>query len=204
MRAAHWRIHQNLLAQAAEQAHITAASSVRESHGSQAMPILSLLRHAKAAQPVAGQLDFDRGLTERGRKDVARMAHSVARAAPDLALVSSSVRTRETWEIVAREAGLAPGLMTERALYLCRADAMVARLREIPDEFGSVVVVGHNPCLHEVALWLGGVDDGRAMADLRVKFPTAALATFEVEASWAKLGPDRARLERFVTPRGLD
>jgi phosphohistidine phosphatase len=168
------------------------------------MPTLSLLRHAKAAQAVAGQGDFDRALTERGRRDADRMSHLVARMTPDLALVSSAARTRETWEIVARALDPAPTVFVERELYLCRAEAVISRLQELPDDFASVVVVGHNPCMQEVALWLGEGDSGRAMTDIRTKFPTAALAIFDIQPGWSSLGPKRARLERFVTPRELD
>jgi phosphohistidine phosphatase len=168
------------------------------------MPTLCLLRHAKAAQATFGQEDFDRPLTERGRRDAEAMGPLVTALRPSLALVSPAVRTRETWGIAGRDLSPAPAIANERSLYLCRAEALVERLTEIPDTVETVIVVGHNPCLQEVALWLSQNGTGAATAELRSKFPTAAFASFAVEPGWAKLSPKRARLDRFVTPKELE
>jgi phosphohistidine phosphatase len=167
------------------------------------MPTLSLLRHAKAAQPLPGQDDFDRPLTGRGRNDAQLMAPVLAGQKPVIALVSAAARTRETWEIAGREIRPAPALLIERALYLCPGDALVARLRELPDDAASAVLVGHNPGIHDAALWLAGHSGGQVLADLKSGFPTAALAVFSIDGGWADLAPASARLDRYVTARSL-
>ena len=169
------------------------------------MAVLSLLRHAKAAHPLVGQQDFDRSLTERGRNDAAWVGNILATLAPDLAFVSPARRTRETWEIAGRGIAPAPDLMLEENLYLCNPPQLIARLRQIPANTSSVIVVGHNPCMQEVALWLGRRSKGPALAGVREKFPAAALAIFDLpDSTWGQLAPEQAVLRRFVTPHMID
>jgi phosphohistidine phosphatase len=164
------------------------------------MPTLCLLRHARAAHPSRGQQDFDRRLTERGRGEAAGIAPVLAGLAPDLALVSAAARTCETWEIASCDIQPSPRLSIESDLYLGGAEELLARLRAISDAVASVVVVSHNPGLHELAMWLGGGSAGPDLTEMRRKFPTAALAVFTVEPGWAKLTPGRANLSRFLAP----
>lgn len=166
------------------------------------MPVLFLFRHAKAAQPLAGQQDFDRPLTERGQTDAASVGKILAGQGIDLALVSASCRTRETWEIAGREIVPPPALSIEQDLYLCRSTKLITRLRQIPANVQNVLAVGHNPCTQEVALWLARNAKKQASAEIRDNFPTAALAIFDLEGDgWDGLGPERATLRRFVTPK---
>jgi phosphohistidine phosphatase len=169
------------------------------------MPFLTFLRHAKAAQPLPGQKDFDRKLTERGRNDAARMGKLLVDLKLDLVLVSAAVRTVETWEIASGAFEQPPEPVIEPSLYLCRAGQMIERLHAIPAETQSVLVVGHNPYIQEVALWLAGKSKGPEVNQMREKYPTAALATFKVDgAGWSELSTKTVTLERFVIPRSLD
>lgn len=166
------------------------------------MAVLSLLRHAKAAQPLAGQQDFDRPLTERGRSDAAWAGKILLAFKPSLALVSAARRTRETWEIASREISSAPTLALEQELYLCSPTQLVARLQSVPATVRSVVAVGHNPCIHEIALWLARSAEEPDVAIMRGKFPTAALAIFDLrDGGWSRLNPESVALRRFVTPK---
>ena len=91
----------------------------------------------------------------------------------------------------------------ERALYGASADALIARLQRLPAECGSVLVIGHNPGLHELALELARPRPEREA--LAAKFPTAALATLELQIDrWRELGPGAAELTAFVRPRDLE
>jgi phosphohistidine phosphatase len=150
---------------------------------------LILLRHGKAeATPAAGGGDFERGLTARGRRESAIIGRMLAEGGfrPDLVLVSTARRAMETWEQAAPafpQARMAP----MRELYHAGPAALAEAARERP---GVVMIVGHNPGLHEFALMLAG---GRA-GPLAGGFPTAAAAVFNGEA-------DGMALERFLTPR---
>ena len=168
------------------------------------MPTLFLFRHAKAAQPLPGQPDFDRSLTERGRNDAATMGKLLTDQAIELALVSASCRTRETWDIASAEIASPPSVSIERDLYLCSSVRLMARLRQVPNTIKAIIAVGHNPCTQEVAFWLASQAAPRQAEQIRDNFPTAALAIFDLDgADWDRLGPEHVRLRRFVTPRLL-
>ena len=121
---------------------------------------------------------------------------------PDLVLCSTAVRARETLERI-EPALRGQAASVERALYGATADALIARLRQLPTECGSVLVIGHNPGLQDLALELARPRPEREA--LAAKFPTAALATLEARIdSWRELGPGTADLVAFVRPRDLE
>jgi phosphohistidine phosphatase len=167
------------------------------------MTSLILFRHAKAAQPLPDQQDFDRALTERGQNDAAAMGRLLSGHAVDLALVSPACRTRETWDIAASAIAAAPRPTLEPALYLCGAATLIARLRQVPAAVRNVISVGHNPCTQEVAFWLARNSDKHQAQEIRDNFPTAAMAIFDIEGGWDRLAPEHAVLRRFVTPKTL-
>jgi phosphohistidine phosphatase len=165
---------------------------------------LYLLRHAKSSWNQPELADHDRPLSGRGRRAAAAMAHHMAeqRIVPELVLCSTALRTRETYERM--QAALAPApVHYERRLYAASADDLLERLRALPDQTGSVLVIGHNPAIEELALQLARPSPERD--DLAAKFPTAALATLELTgARWHDLRPGCATLIAFARPRDLD
>jgi phosphohistidine phosphatase len=159
------------------------------------MQRLILLRHGKAESVAATGGDFERGLTERGRSDAALMGRVLADAgmAPDLALVSAARRTRETWTEAA-PAFPAARCEISRTLYLASCEQLAQLVDGVAEAVTSLMIVGHNPGLHEFALSLLG----RAALDqnpLAGAFPTAAAAVFRMDGAG---GP---RFERFFMPR---
>lgn len=152
------------------------------------MDRLILMRHGKAEQHAASGGDFERALAPRGQNDAAVMAQVLAQAglAPDLALVSSARRTRETWEAAA-SAFLGARSEQRRDLYHAEAQDVLAAIRDASPDRGTVMVVGHNPGLHELALRLalGGPLEPAMLARLRSKFPTATVAVFSIDADGA-------------------
>jgi phosphohistidine phosphatase len=166
---------------------------------------LFVLRHAKSSWDDAGLEDHERPLAPRGRRAVGVIAsHMSARGIePELVLCSSSRRTRETLD------GIAVGgeHLIEPALYSASTEELLDRLRELPENFSSAMLVGHNPAVQMLVLRLtnhdgGGFDDPIRDAVKR-KFPTGALATLAFDCPWRELAPGRARLEEFVTPKGF-
>jgi phosphohistidine phosphatase len=89
----------------------------------------------------------------------------------------------------------------ERELYAASSEDLLQRLREVPDEVESVMVVGHQPATQELALRLAG--EGPELARVRTKFPTAALATLAFAGEWSELGHRRAELVAYVKPKQL-
>jgi phosphohistidine phosphatase len=170
------------------------------------MRTLYLLRHAKSASDEASLEDHDRPLAPRGRRAARAMAGHFREleADPELILCSSSVRTRETLDLLMPGFAATPLLAIERGLYLAGAESMLARLRRVEDRVGRVLLLGHNPGLHELALLLAQGGPAKLRGQLARKFPTAALATYRVEAGWSELAPETARLAAYVTPAELD
>lgn len=143
------------------------------------MERLILFRHGKAERDSASGEDFDRALTERGRADaeaIGRML-AVSGAAPDLALVSSAVRAVQTFE-AARPAFPKAAVKTSQGLYLASAGALMRAAQA--EDAGAIMLVAHNPGLHDLALGLAR--EGRAAASdlirLEEGFPTSAVAVF--------------------------
>ena len=165
---------------------------------------LLLLRHAKSSWDDPALDDFDRPLAGRGREAAPRMGREMARRGwlPDAALVSPALRTRQTWDLVAAELPHPVPAGFDRSIYEAPAARILAAIRATPDATQTLVVVGHNPDFETLAAQLASpASDAEAMARMRRKFPTAALARLTFEGGWAELGPGGAALADFVTPR---
>lgn len=164
---------------------------------------LILLRHAKAARP-EGAEDFERPLAKRGRRAAPLVGRYLEREGlvPELALVSPARRTRETWDLVGEALGEVP-VRYEQRLYEARAEDIAGLVRAVEPEVASVIVVGHNPGLEDLARLLAGRAAPGEQARMLLKFPTAALAVLDFPADGWALRPRSAALERFVTPDGI-
>jgi len=145
---------------------------------------LILFRHAKAEPRGRGQDDIDRPLALRGREDAALIARVLAREklTPDLALVSSAKRTLETWDCV-KDAFPGARLQVVEALYNADAEEIRAEAEAWADEGETIVVIGHNPGLHELAVML--LEEGGAPAwqidKMDARFPTSTAAAFLID-----------------------
>ncbi|MFC3322437.1 SixA phosphatase family protein [Mesorhizobium cantuariense] len=168
------------------------------------MKQLFLLRHAKSSWDDPGLDDFDRPLSERGLKAARLMGRElVARDwLPDLVLVSSALRTRDTWRLVAAELPTHPRVALTEALYDASAADILSQIRQADASSGSLLVVGHNPGLEDLAKQLAGPSsEAKAHKRLEEKFPTAALARFVFEGDWS--GVSSARLTHCLRPKDL-
>jgi phosphohistidine phosphatase len=170
---------------------------------------LMLLRHAKTETDAPSGRDVDRRLDHRGRSDAAEIGSFIGRHPPfpDTVLVSHAVRAHQTWEI-AWEAmeDRVPAPQVEILPELYGADA--AQLRQTIREQSAadpkrLMLVGHNPGMHELALALAGSGDAgrKALAD---NLPTSGLAVFDFAIDdWGDVAFRRGRLVLFVTPKLL-
>lgn len=165
---------------------------------------LLLLRHAKSSWDDPSLADHDRPLSKRGRKAAAAMRAAIFSRSPlpDMALVSTARRTRETF--AALDPWPEPPKVTfQEALYHASPSAMLDFVREVGDSCRCVLLVGHNPGLMELATLLAGGDEGVLARRLASGFPTGALARFTVEGPWSAFSAGSARLIDFVVPREL-
>jgi phosphohistidine phosphatase len=166
---------------------------------------LFILRHAKSSWDDPALEDHQRPLAPRGRRAVKLLATHLRsnQIEPVLVLCSSAVRTRETCKSVSPSGEL----RIEPELYEASADQVLERLRRIPAAVPSVMVVGHNPAMQMLVLKLAdqpvATNDDWKIADVRRKFPTAALATFHFRCAWSELAPGCATLVDLVRPRDL-
>jgi phosphohistidine phosphatase len=165
---------------------------------------LILLRHAKSDWS-GGGLDIDRPLATRGREAAPRMAAYLKDEAllPDLALVSSARRTRETWDLVKPSLGETE-VRFEPRIYEAPVARLLTVVQEVEASVRTLLMVGHNPGFQDLSRRLVGHGDRYAFARLSEKFPTAAVAVldFDVDA-WSGVAEGGGRLDRFVTPKTL-
>jgi phosphohistidine phosphatase len=166
---------------------------------------LMLLRHAKSSWDDPKLPDHARPLNQRGRHAAAAMREAMRGLglAPDVVLVSSSRRTLQTLEALGPW-DETPLIEPLDALYLAGAGQLLQVLNGVAETARSVLLVGHNPGMHELALMLAG--SSAAAADLKrleAGYPTGALAEFGIIGPWWSLGAGGGRLLRFLAPRDL-
>jgi phosphohistidine phosphatase len=163
---------------------------------------LLLLRHAKAI-PATGHNDYERALIERGRRDAGAIGALVAEIGliPDLVIHSGAERTRETAAIAMKAWPRRIEARAEPGLYGATRPALLAIVRALPDAAASVMLVGHNPGLADLANHLVGDGAKSDIARMAAKFPTAGLAALEFDVKrWRDAAPGAAQLTRFATP----
>jgi phosphohistidine phosphatase len=168
---------------------------------------LLLLRHAKSSWDDAVLPDRDRPLNKRGRRSAVavRAAMRELGLLPDLILVSTSKRTLETlsalepWDDT-------PLVEPMDDLYLAGEARLLATLQATAETVRTVLLIGHNPGMHNLAILLADPHASAAQPvhAVREGFPTGALAEFTVTGPWSRLGRGGGRLMRFLTPRMLD
>ena len=164
---------------------------------------LAILRHAKSDWDRPGLADFDRPLNARGRAaaDVIRRKIAARELTFDLILSSPSARTRETLDRL----GMAESARWDDRLYLACRERLFEIIRALPDEAQSVLIVGHNPGLHELVLELSRPDSNGLRKRVIAKFPTAALALLDLEcASWSEVARGCGEIAELLLPREPD
>lgn len=171
---------------------------------------LMLLRHAKTESDAPSGRDQDRRLDDRGRLDAAEIGGWIGRhpPVPDVVLVSTAVRTRQTWDIASeaiRELAPLPQVEFMPELYGADPAQLLEAIHGVAAaDSNAVMLVGHNPGMHEMALMLAGSGDAAGRTALADNLPTSGLAIFEFEVDdWSDVAFRRGRLVKFVSPKLL-
>jgi phosphohistidine phosphatase len=183
------------------------------------MKTLLLLRHAKSQWPdgVGPDLeararaletldDHARPLTPGGVEAAEKLARQVLReiTPPDLILCSSATRARQTLATIRQLTWQKIPVETERGLYLCGMEALLARLAKLPDSAAAAALVAHNPDLHALAQRLAVEGKKKWRQSLAEKFPTGALAVIDLPIeSWSAVRQAAGQLELLVFPKEL-
>ena len=163
-----------------------------------------LLRHGKSSWSDSTLADIDRPLAPRGERAARKLAKYVRRRKirPALVLCSPALRTRQTLEAIEASLGKRCVVEVVPELYAASEQELLERLQALPEPISSVMLVGHNPGLQNLALVLAS--RGPHLPQLEEKFPTGALATLVVRsASWSALRPGEAELVDYVAPGQL-
>jgi phosphohistidine phosphatase len=165
---------------------------------------LMLLRHSAAERANPGDSDQERPLSPEGRADAATIGAYLGNHSfrPDRVLVSPSTRTRETWRQIAAALRTAPEPVFDERIYNAAAQSLFNVIAEMAGDAQSVLMLGHNPGLHELAVLLVATGDIDTRERLRENFPTSGVAIIDFALDdWAKLHARSGRLERFVSPK---
>ena len=164
---------------------------------------LLLLRHAKSSWDRAELADHDRPLAPRGQRAATAVGEHVRSLAepPELVLCSSAARTVETLERIRFALPPTTSVTIDESLYGADADDLLARVLQLPSMVTSALLIGHNPGIGDLAVMLAGHGDGAALAAMRAKFPTAALANLVIDRPWSDVKAGVATLEEYWTPR---
>ncbi|HAT86576.1 MAG TPA: hypothetical protein DCS30_11900 [Rhizobiales bacterium] len=167
---------------------------------------LYLLRHAKSSWANPALADYDRPLNKRGRNDMPNLARYMIEQSyqPERILCSGAMRTRQTLAVIL------PGLKSDtsiqllNALYEGYAPDYLIQLRQHAQNSHSLMIIGHNTGMQEIALRLISQGNPELIADIETKFPTGALAVLDFDvASWNDISAQKATLTDFIKPRDL-
>ena len=171
---------------------------------------LLLLRHAKTERDSPSGSDRDRPLAARGRNDAAELGawlFGERSLLPELALISTAVRARETWDIVRQKLSdqMAQGFAEHLPeLYGAEPAQLLTIIRSVGPDPERLMIVGHNPGLHDLALRLIGGGDAAGRAALTHNLPTSGLAVIDFAVDrWDSITSGNGQLVRYVSPKLL-
>ncbi len=169
------------------------------------MSRLYLMRHAAAAWPQPGMKDFDRPLEPAGFADARRLGPIMRNRhfLPDRTICSTALRARQTWAEIAKGLGVAADSATYTdELYHSDIGTYSDLITEAAGD-GSLLVVGHNPMLEDVALALAGDGEPQARRALRAGFAACGLAAIDFDGPIHGARPDKGYLKLFLRPQDL-
>lgn len=166
---------------------------------------LFLLRHAKAESGIGSLSDHERALAARGREDAGKIAQAMRKAglAPEVVLVSTAMRTRQTLEALQNASVWDewPNIDELPQLYMATPPQLLNTIRDLPETVRSALIIGHNPGLHELALRLAGGSRSEGYGQrLDEGYPPATLSEFLIAGRWRQTGEDTTSLRRFLRP----
>jgi len=170
------------------------------------MKTIYLLRHAKSSWADETLADIDRPLNKRGKEAAKAVAAYMEETdiRPDLILCSAAKRTRSTLKPIQKTLKPDVPVIVDQSLYGAEAPELLRRLRAVDNGAASVLLIGHNPAMENLARRLSGGGDPDALTRMAIKFSTAALAVFQADiGDWRDLHPGGATLVSFTTGRDL-
>ncbi len=170
------------------------------------MLTLVLLRHARAVQQSRGD-DLSRDLQDKGRRDSGLLgsylrSHDLV---PDVALVSSSARTRQTFDGLTATIEAPVPATYDEALYNATAGEIRSMLKATEPGVRTLMIVAHNPGIADLAVMLSRDGDPVEIGRMRNRFAPCSLAVIACDAEdWADAAARGGRLDLFLQPEDLE
>lgn len=168
------------------------------------MKTLYLLRHGKSDWESDFNSDHERGLAKRGIESTKRVGQYLLDYgfSVDLCLCSDAVRCRKTWELLLGMENFADETSYKKEIYEASSDKLFEIIKNTNDETESLLVLGHNPGLEELAEYLVLGDNLDELHNsLFAKFPTAAFLGLSLSVdSWHDITPGHASIISYWVP----
>lgn len=160
---------------------------------------LQLFRHAKSEAPSVEKTDKERAITDKGKKAVGKIRNWLTESAlmPDYVLVSSAHRTRQTFKRLCPDGQIPHQFLDE--LYLASPQQILTCLKEVPSHYNRVMVIGHNPGIHELTNHLANIQPAETLL-----FPTATMAHLVMPNDWSQLAQGDGKLVHFIKHKELN
>jgi phosphohistidine phosphatase len=162
---------------------------------------LIILRHAKAE---AGQDDHERPLAARGVDEAERMGTYMAtkNIVPQKILCSTSKRTRQTYDRIKTAHPKLPAATYDDKTYNASENQHLQNIASQLENISSLMIIAHNPGLHQLALRLSREGDHAALRHMAQEFPPASLVVIDLDdIFWRDIKSARGELVTFVTPK---
>lgn len=159
---------------------------------------LMLLRHAKSDWKEADFEDIERPLSDRGKKNAAKLGKWLKsqNLMPDLILVSPAVRAQQTLKRICNECPSTA--ITVESLYLADASELQKVLADAPHA-ERIMLIGHNPGLEALYNLLISENESSHIQ----LFPTCAMAHLIMPNDWKSIEPGDGKVQQFITPRDI-
>ena len=122
---------------------------------------------------------------------------------PDVVICSTALRAQLTLDPIIKTTKKPPRIVFAREIHDGAQRTLWEQLWNVPESATSVLLIGHNPALQDLALELAHADLNKLLLSAGGKFPTGAMASFRFDGPWKELEPRGAVLASFVTPRAL-
>jgi len=166
------------------------------------MKNLLLLRHAQAL-PADNGKDIDRTLSPKGLSDANILGETLKRkdTLPDRILCSSAIRTHQTCTQVLKALQQQPHVELTKSVYDARFEDLLQMIKETDESCDTLMVIGHNPTIYEMAYKLATQGNETALSNLSEGYPPASLSVIECETqNWNGLKPENCSIRLFITP----
>ena len=173
------------------------------------MKTIYLLRHAKSGWSDTNSDDFNRPLNEQGQQNAVQIGHHIAgqKIHPDLILCSAATRAQETLSYIRPFFPDTQAIQIEEPLYLAASETLLKYLMGLEDGVNSVLIIAHNPGLHELTINLAGrenIGTSQLLNQVMQRFPSGAITTVKNDSNqWMNLNQSESTLIDFVCPSDL-